>query len=1097
MRRFVWFAFLVCVLTSFVAGRSAVFMAGNSFDPSGGAQAEPATRTAKAAGPEKSGDKPSVSTDAKPDYSKEPFVIERLRTQFRFENDGTGRKEVSVRVRVQTEAGMQEWGQLKFRYNSANERVEIPYVRVLKQDGSIVTAGPDAVQDLSTPVERLAPVYTDSREKHVIVPGLRPGDLLEYDVAIIIHTPLAPRQFWMQHNFNRTNIVLDEQLEVDVPGSQTAKVKSRPGMEPRISEENGRRIYHWISSHLVPEKDDKEKGQEKGPEGEPPAVQVTTFASWGEVGRWYADLEKDRRLPSVEVRAKAEELTRGLTANLEKVEALYDYVAKNVRYVGLWLGIGRYQPHAAADVLHNQYGDCKDKNTLLASLLEAEGMRSSSVLISSRRKLDPDIPSPSQFDHVITMLPLGNQEVWMDATSEVAPFQLLAYPLRKKQALVIPPDGVPHLEETPADPPMPNSIVAEIDGKLSETGKLDATVSYTIRGDAELALRSLFWHVPPTQLQRLVEGMNKSLGGEVSDVKISDLTTTREPFELFYRVSKPNFVDWSKKKSEVALPLSGFELTDAPEGEENSTDANAGPVRLGPPNERTYRIKLDLAGKYTAQAPLPITVERDYGVYRASYRVEGSVFTAERRLTTRKGELPRGRADDYRAFRRTVLEDAGQRLTIESAITGTPTLPSDLKADDLIRNGNTARKNGNYALAVDLLKRAVEIDPKSKSAWNDLGMAYLDAEQYALAIGAFQRQVEINPYDQYAYNRLGVVYLRERKYEEAEKWFRKQIDINPLDKVARANLGLVYLESHKYAEALQELQRAASITPNDATLQARIGAAYLNLGEDEKATAAFDRSAEISATPVIWNYIAYQLALRNSHLDRAKRYAESAVSATAAALRNVSLDQLNTRDLGFVASLASYWDTLGWVAFAEGKLEAAERYVSAAWQLGQRAEVADHLGQIYEKRGNKEEAACMYALAMNAHRPEPETRSRLAALLGAEDKAAAGVEKYGGQLQLERTIKLGNGNKLEGKADFFVLLGQGGGGLVKVEAVAFVSGDERLKGLTDALSSSTWHQAFPDDTPLKILRRGTLSCAATVADCTFLLALPQDVKSVD
>ena len=101
---------------------------------------------------------------------------------------------------------------------------------------------------------------------------------------------------------------------------------------------------------------------------------MTTFESWEQIGRWYAELEKDRREPTPEVRAKAQELTKGLNTDLEKTEALYDFVAKNFRYVSLSLGVGRYQPHAASDVLHDQYGDCKDKHTLLASLLEAEGL---------------------------------------------------------------------------------------------------------------------------------------------------------------------------------------------------------------------------------------------------------------------------------------------------------------------------------------------------------------------------------------------------------------------------------------------------------------------------------------------------------------------------------------------------------------------------------------------------------------------------------------------------------------------------------------------------------------------------------------------------
>ena len=223
-------------------------------------------------------------------------------------------------------------------------------------------------------------------------------------------------------------------------------------------------------------------------------VTAHTFSSWEEVGRWYAGLEKERRVPSKEVRDKAHALTKGLTTDLEKTEVLYDFVAQNFRYVSLSLGLARYQPQPAADLRRNQYGDCKDKNTLLAALLEAEGLHSSSVLINSFRKLDPDVPSPSQFNHVITMLPLATDEVWLDATTEVAPFRLLAQSLRKKQALVIPPDGAPHLEETPADPPMPNKQLAEIEGKIDESGRLDATVSYTLRGDPNCCNGIIFRH---------------------------------------------------------------------------------------------------------------------------------------------------------------------------------------------------------------------------------------------------------------------------------------------------------------------------------------------------------------------------------------------------------------------------------------------------------------------------------------------------------------------------------------------------------------------------------------------------------------------------
>ena len=168
-----------------------------------------------------------------PDYSQESFVIEQMHSHYRFEADGTGRKETKARIRVQSEAGVQQWGQLQEGYNSANERVEIPYVRVLKEDGSVVKAGDDAVQDLSAPIEREAPVYTDYRQKHITVPGLRPGEVLEYDMVTVIHTPLAAGQFWADYEFDNSNITLDETIDVDVPVGRNLKLKCKPGWIPR------------------------------------------------------------------------------------------------------------------------------------------------------------------------------------------------------------------------------------------------------------------------------------------------------------------------------------------------------------------------------------------------------------------------------------------------------------------------------------------------------------------------------------------------------------------------------------------------------------------------------------------------------------------------------------------------------------------------------------------------------------------------------------------------------------------------------------------------------------------------------------------------
>jgi tetratricopeptide (TPR) repeat protein len=1058
--------------------------------------------------------KPADATpsDKKRDYSQEAFVIEQYKSVYRFENDGTGRKETVARVRVQSEAGVQQWGQIQVGYNSANEKVEMVYVRVVKADGSIVKAGDDAVQDLTAPLEQQAPVYTDYHVKHITVPGLRPGEILEYDVVTKIETPLAPGEFWAEYNFDKNNIDLDEEIDFDLPSSRQITLKNKPGLDPQISQSNGRRLYHWTSSHLEREDDDKnkEKDKDQSKEKEKAAkkkkkhadddhsdIQLTSFVSWQQIGLWYAGLEKDRRAPSPEVKAKAAELTKGLTTDLDKVEALYDFVAVNFRYVSLSLGLGRYQPHSASDVLHNQYGDCKDKHTLLASLLEAEGFHASSVLINSTRKLDPDVPSPAQFDHVITLLPLNGQEVWMDTTSEVAPFRLLAFSIRHKQALVIPAagTGMPHIEETPAGTPMPDSEVAQIDGKINAIGKFGAHVHYTFVGDEELMLRSIFRRVPEAQWQRVVENVNAGMGGDVSNVEVSDPAATRQPFTLSYDVSRPNFLDWSKKKSDLILPLCQFNLAEVAEDD----DPDAPPIQLGPIAQYSYNITLDLPDKFTAHAPLPFSLKRDYAEYRATYALAGSTFHASRTLTLRQSELPAARAMDFQSFRQAVGADLSQFLAVENTTAGAPTPPADIKADDLVQSGRAAMNSGNLPLAIQLLKRATEQDPKNKFAWNMLAAAYLNLRQSDDAIAALNKQIEINPYDQYAYNALGQAYLQQRKYPQAVTAFNKQLEINPLDKFAHAGLGALYSEWHKYDLAAPELEKAASLTPDNPELQVSLGDAYLNLGQDDKALATFDHAVELAATPLVWNNIAYQLSLKKSHLDRAQQYAESAVSATTAALRNLSLDRLTPQDLPLTPSLVAYWDTLGWVYFSQGNLDKAEKYVAAAWGLGQHGEVGDHLGQIYEREGKKDRALETYQLSLTGLRPAPETKDHIEALIKSNAKLKD-ASKNDPSLQSLRSIDLG---KLppqiieNASADFFVLLTGVAGSPAQAESVKFVSGDEKLQVFTDALRTAPYRLTFPDNSPLKILRRGTLSCSPSTGNCTFVLLLPDDVRTVN
>ncbi len=582
-------------------------------------------------------------------------MLELLHTRYHFENDGTGRKEAIARIRILTWADAAQWSELSFDYKPSKERVQILYVRILKKDGKVVSADTSREPRPRGVFRERASPGLDYAYQAVVMPPLSLGDTIEYDVETIVHTALTPGQFSEVYSFWPCDAV-DEQLEIDIPVERTVKVKTKPGLETSVATENRRRIYRWNPPHQGFGCDANRDFTVR----ETPDVQISSFANWEEVGRWYAEMEKSRRVLSPAVRSKADELTQGLSTDLEKVAALYDFTAGKIKYFStVSFGIGGYEPHTADEVLQTQYGDCKDKDALLGALLEAKGFHAASVLINPIRELDPDIPSPWPFTHVITMLQLGNDEIWMDASTGVLPFRMIPYPLRKKQALVIPPEGIPHFEETPIEPPMLSAWKEEIDGKVDENGALDATVSIRVRGDAEVALRQGFLNSVESARPAIVQTLIRGVNGQLSDVKISDPAMTREPFNLSFRISKPEFLPNKGNGSDLALPMPEFSLATVPAGVEETWLIGS---RSGTPGEYTYQIKLELASRFTLQTPPALRLKREYGTYTARYELEDNLLQAERKLILNSREISSAVAEDYKAFREKVSADAEQKL---------------------------------------------------------------------------------------------------------------------------------------------------------------------------------------------------------------------------------------------------------------------------------------------------------------------------------------------------------------------------------------------------------------------------------------------------
>jgi tetratricopeptide (TPR) repeat protein/transglutaminase-like putative cysteine protease len=1039
----------------------------------------------------------SSSSKQKTNNADEAAVFERIFNHVHFENDGTEVSETEAVVRIQSQAGVEEFGQLVFGYSSATEKLQVEYVRVRKPGGQVVVTPESTAQDFAPDVLKEAPMYSDYRQRHISVTALQPGDTLEYRTVTRVLTPLAAGNFWYEYTFPKGVVVNEDRLELDVPKAREVKLKT-PTRQPEIQETGDRRVYTWVVKDIQPERDkdrDKEEDEETGPD-----VQLTTFTDWKQVAQWYAKLQGERMTVDESVRKKAEELTKGADTSTEKARRLYDFVARNVRYVSISLGVGRYQPHSASDVLQNGYGDCKDKHTLFSALLRAEGIQSYPVLIDSSRKLDADVPSPAQFDHVITAARLGTGPAltWLDTTPEVTPFGLILYQLRNKQAVVASNDGEGGLQRTPADSPVKTFMRFTLDGKFTEFGALDATLEITAQGDRDWPMRASFRRFSQAQWKDFVKALSANWGlpGEVNDVQLDPIEDTSKPFHLKYRLHQDQyFVVPSTSVNFRPIPPLGVPAIRAPG---KSTE----PMDIGPSGEMDYRVRLQFPSNYTVRTPTAVKMTRDYGEYSSTYSLsvsgKGGILEGERKLVVKVNELAAARRADYESFRNatqsdqdqllscTILTPSGQNAQTASKMEGTPA--------ELHKAGMKALQSKDYRTAIDLLKRAVDADagphPSLKEGWYDLGLAYAGANDHKGAIVAFQSQILLDPNHKSANGELAMELQETGKTEEAIAAYRKQLDMTPYEKATLKNLGLLLALLGRNADARKELEQAAALPPDDPETKLALAQVYGRLGEKTQAqelmkgltgSAGGDSGQDIFA------------AALKDNIDPAQTEtdAQQVLYDIGGQFDSGELDRMGPSAFSSMSLVALAWARMGWAKFHSGENLAAMQFLTSAWLLSQSGVVANRLGQVLEKQGQMEKASHMYALAVAAGGgPEgaQDSRARLVKVAGDPAAAEQDVTQALAELAHARSVKLGPITTKTVSARFNLIFDSS----PRPERAEFVDGDESLRSAAEQLRAKDFPVRFPDVSSVKIVRRGLMSCSA--AGCSIEL-LPIDKES--
>ncbi len=972
-------------------------------------------------------------------YADEPYVVERVEHVYSMAADGTGTTRMTLVARIQSEATVRQLGVVTIPFAGASEHVEIAYVRVRRPDGSVTATPVDEAIEMPSPVTTAAPFYSDLKQMQIPVRNLRVGDRLEWEATLVRTKAEAPGQFWGAESFLEDAVVLAQKVELRVPKGLTVRVWS--GSERAVeSSTDKEKVYVWEKAQLKPtvgKEADAEKERKKKQvftaeqelefrEGKFADIAWSTFPSWEAVGRWYHDLEAERVAPDDEVKAKVGELVAGKATQEDKVRAVYSYVSTQIRYIGVAFGIGRYQPHRAVEVLQNQYGDCKDKHTLLASMLTVLGLQPDAVLIGAGVRFNEAVPSPAAFNHLITRFDMDGKEIWLDSTAEVAPYRMLNFAIRDKNALVIPLKGAAKIEKSPAELPFRARQEMTAVGSLEKSGTATSHVTLTVRGDDELIMRSAFQQMSAAQYGELVQRMSQGMGfgGTTSGAEVSRPGDTAEPLKITYdyKREKPGN-DWENLRitTFVAPAL-------LPRVEEDDPPVQA--LWLGPARLEHSSSELKVPEGWGVVLPEAIHAKSPWARYDQTYRFDKGVLYAERTVEVMEKQVPvtewkswkkfqeaaglsgepyvqlvpkkeerTEKAEGKLEFKKPASEGdkggaaagevavapepakaetakEGEHTTVlkvgkegeGEAATGPSSAAANLDAGRLVGNAYQALQRRDLDEARRQLDEAKALNGEQAWLWATYGYLELAKYQVPTAVEDFQKELTLHPETYAAYAPLAQAQRMLNQRKEAQGTLEKWAEAQP-ESLAPATMRMGMLAADEdFAGAVSVGEKAAERLPekvkDDENFQFLLGDAQMKAGMKEKGRVALVTVLKKTEDAGRMNDSAYGLADAGLELPLAETKIREALAKQTEETQGWTLDEDPRLLLARTQSLAASWDTMGWILYREGKVEEAKSYVHAAAMNTQHAEVFEHLGEIEESQGHQEKAIHDFELAL-------------------------------------------------------------------------------------------------------------------------------------
>jgi TPR repeat protein len=802
-----------------------------------------------------------------------------------FDEQGLSTTVFDYEIQALDEKGAQAISQQTIGYNSYFDDLVSSDLATVKADGTVIAVDERAIHDQPASADSSSPYFDEQRQRIIAYSNVAPGDKVSGRLIYRAKKPAFAGEFahyWSQAADEPPEVM---ELTLDGPATKPLHIVLR-GVE-HTEERLGERIIHHVRFR---QDTPKPRQIDTGSFDDARRFEVSTFADYAAFAAMMNTRNAAMAVPDETLRKLSDEIVGDAADTRTKVERIHNWVARNIRYVGIGFEDGGWTSQPAPAVLASRYGDCKAHATILKALLAAQGIEANLVAVNAGVQYTLTEVATANFDHAIVYVP--SIDLYLDPTASLLAFGSLPPSLGGKPALNIDKGTIANI---PIAAPARLALAADTDYTLASDGTRQARAVLSGTGLGAMIGRAVAQHLEtsdrPAVAKRLIEQAGLRGTGDYAFPNPRELSDNYAILASF-QISKP--VELGEPTRVKMLPL-----TDPrPSLSALSTGGAGADGKPFPCYSLEYSETSSLTvpeGTYFSEKPAPVDYAASfsgttpYGAAGGHIEVNGAAVIDGRtihahaivRLTVDAAICPA----DFAAAIEKGLDKFGEfkygpiGLTPNSAAKVT-----DISAE--FSEGVNAFNAQNYKLAMARLKPFAERG--SATAQSYMGSMYETGRgvprSYGEAIRWYILAAEQG--DAFSQTRLGFLYDRGlgavRDEKRAADWYAKAADQGDLDGQlllatmyrdgrgvvqdfkqaanwyekaadqgsawAQMNLGLLYVKGQgvplDYTKAIFLLRNAAE--NNDSWAQYNLGWAYesgTGVSRDTKEAAKWYRKA--------------------------------------------------------------------------------------------------------------------------------------------------------------------------------------------------------------------------------------------------------------